>query len=204
MRRHLIAVVGLAGCGGEPAPEAPDADSPVEEEPDAGTFDPALCRAPAAMTALPDLTEGTATIDSASLEDATLHRIDYNGRVDDTTLLRYALIEGSGAFKNGLATGSYPIAGEDADVETCGLCLLLITEFYRPARSQYFLATAGSVTIDTLVESATGRVAGTATGLELVRLVLMDDRWRPDPGCATAIDEVRLDVALEPGPFYEE
>jgi hypothetical protein len=213
MRRAVVVVALLAACGGSASPPtgdddgddddddtpvAPDA-APADEPPDAA---PAACAAPAPLGELATITAGTAVIDA---NDGDGHRIDFDdpiGPADAELLLRFAFIEGHGAFTNGLATGTYTIEGDDAGVE-CGLCTLMFTSYFHPDDSQYFLATSGSYTFDRVDETADGRVVGTATNLVLTRFVYKDGGWIESEGCETRIDRVGFDVPLEPGPFYE-
>ena len=202
MRRAVILLA--AGCGAAPAAEPPDAavsgapDAPPAP-PDAAA--PAPCMAPEPLGELAPLADGAAVIDLGDAEGT--YRIDYNAPVAPTVLVRFALLEGHGVFTGGFATGAHAIADDDAAVATCGLCLLLVTRYYEPAASQYFVADAGTVTFDRLDEAPDGRLAGVATDVALTRVIYKDEQWRPDEGCATSIARLPFDVALEAGPFYE-
>jgi hypothetical protein len=209
MRRAVSAGVvalalGVGACSGGDDPGDPDAavaggDAAVGEKADAAL--PAACEAPAPIGVVPPFTEGEAVIDLG--DDDTHLRIDYNGRMD-ANLLRFALIEGYGAFTEGFAAGTYAIEGDDADSELCGLCTLLITRFVEPDRSQFLIARSGTITIDRIDETADGRLVGSASDLALTRLIYdgEQERWVLAEDCTTAIDQATFDVPLTPGPFF--
>jgi hypothetical protein len=206
MRRLVIGALALGACGGEAAPVALDAGAEPVDAGDADAREPAPdpsslpCEPPAPLGELPTLTDGEAVIDLRGDDDH--FRIDYNGRVGDTLLFRFALIEGEGTFANGFAAGTYPIAGDDANIEACALCSVLITHYYEPALRQYLIAQAGSVTFDRIDRTADGRLVGSASGLTLQRVIFKNDHWELQPGCTTTLEHVGFDVPLTPGPFF--
>jgi len=193
MRRAVILVV-LGACGGAPELVAPDAGRAA---PDAEVVEP--CAAPAPMGDLPALTDGEAVIDLRA--DDTHYRIDYNGRIADTTLLRFVFREGGGAFPDQLAPGAYPV---DSDLDACGACALLVTRYFEPAHSQYLVAQAGTLTLTRVDRTADGRLVGSADGLTLQRVVYDGAAWVPEDGCTTTLEHVDFDVPLTPGPFFPQ
>jgi hypothetical protein len=192
--RRLVILVALAACGAPPAEEQDAGNDPT---PDPNTLP---CDAPEPMGALDALTDGEAVIDLRG--DDEHFRIDYNGRLGGTEMLRLQLLEGAGAFAEGLAPGEYAIGGDDADVASCGLCTFVITRYYEPAAWQFLLAQSGTITFERVDRVADGRLVGTASGLALTRVVYKNGRWMLQDGCTTTLESVRFDVPLKPGPFF--
>lgn len=200
-----LASVVLAACAESPDatgdPVAPLADAGADaSEPaiDASTPADVECAAPALLRALGQVGDGLGTLDFADGFAPPL-RIDYNGRFGETSMLRLALFENVGAFAEGFAPGTYTLAGDDIDVSTCGLCVLLFARFFEP-EVQYFIARSGTVAIDRLDASPNGSLVATATDLELTRYSFDGQQQTLFEDCTTRIDSVEFDVTLEAPP----
>ena len=204
----LAAVTAVAGCSHEVTPDSPDGAEPEPEpepEPDAGpdpapdaASGPAACEVPALPGEL-RFTDDVAVLDRR--DDLTQLRVDYNGRHEES-LLRLYFMEGQGAFAGGFATGTFPLAGDDLSWQTCGLCALLVSHYWEPARSQYFVPRSGSFVFDRIDETPEGRLVGRADDLDLVRTYWDGSDWIIEDTCAVTLD-VSIDLGYEAGPFWD-
>ncbi len=73
--------------------------------------------------------------------------------------LSIELVDGRGVFAGGLATGSYDIAGDELDPDTCGVCARLIVD-----DGKCFFATAGTLELTSTEIDLVGRLIGAAFG----------------------------------------
>ncbi len=87
------------------------------------------------------------------------------------------LVPGKGVFAGGVAPGTYPIAGADANYTTCGLCTNIIADII-PASgpSKFYFASAGSITLTTV----TAPITGTVSNLAFTEINIGDGTTIPD------------------------
>jgi len=84
------------------------------------------------------------TPDDSNLPDEMFATGDLNTDVDGVAI---DLWDGYGVFANGLAPGTYTLAGDELDPATCGLCVNLYTDYDGNAVTDFYFATGGTVTI---------------------------------------------------------
>ena len=70
--------------------------------------------------------------------------------------LFFRLVPNKGAFSAGLAPGTYPISGADANYTTCGLCTNLIADITAQGPSKFYYASSGTVTLNSVTSPITG------------------------------------------------
>jgi len=87
------------------------------------------------------------------------------GEASAGTELQVVLRSGRGAFASGpILPGSYPIAGSELDFATCGVCVLVYGDRDPDtgAPRQSYLATGGTVTIDSVFPELRGSLRDVA------------------------------------------
>jgi hypothetical protein len=168
--RIAFAVVALAACGS-------DSGSTPDAMPDA--YDSARCLIKGNYGALGSVT-GTAGMMGGTTMTSTLDA----GPPRDTFFLK--LVTGKGVFAGGLATGTYTIAGVDAQFLNCGLCVHIIADIVTGSGpTKFYFAQSGMVTLT----STSPPIAGSAQDLSLVEV----DIGTGAPiagGCTASIDSV--------------
>ena len=107
-------------------------------------------------------------------------------------LISLELYPGMGAMTNGIVPGTYPIAGEDLNYGTCGLCVRLmgdIDETTYSVSAHYFI-TGGTLLIDQ-VEGALVATLTDATFVEVTMAGSPTYESTPVPdGCTTEMESV--------------
>jgi hypothetical protein len=94
------------------------------------------------------------------------------------------LTANKGAFSAGLKTGTFPIAGSDADYNGCGLCLNIIADIVTgQGPAKFYFADSGSVTL-----TATMPPAGSLSDVHLREVNFMTGVFVPG-GCEATIDK---------------
>lgn len=117
--------------------------------------------------------------------DGSMTRSLYAG-IDDASDFALELWDGYGAFAEGAAPGEYTIAGEDAALDTCGLCVFV--DVYVGDYTFSYLATGGSVALETV----DGSLKGSAAGVTLQELD--EEGALRAGGCSVQIDSVSFDT----------
>lgn len=207
--RSLVAAAltaALFGCGGDD-----DGTSDEGTVADAA-FDPAdaeavVCADFAALDlgALGDIPGATAVQrdnpdPEAGPDDKVLDLTGTAANGQQPDIISIELWDGLGAFEGGAAeTGTFTIAGDDAKVITCGVCVIihadstLVDGTLVDSRKDY-IATGGSVTIDSL----TGNLTGSVADLTFTEIDWTDELGAPlEGGCQTAVPSASFDVAIE-------
>ena len=167
----------------------PDPDPNPDPSPDPGAeYD---CP-PDDLGIVDSLKDPLATIDYSDPEDtdsAAWRRL--SGIAAPDVELSIDLWDGYGAFADGnAAPGDYPIAGDDTDPSSCGLCIEV--EMTVGEVAHRMAASGGSLSL----ESVDDRLAGSGETLSFIEV---DDNGAPlDGGCKASIDRVVFDAPLEP------
>ena len=168
--------------------------------------------APAPCTATPDY--GMPSLGSnnqnaknypamGSGSSATPHEIDLTAALNaeqpgDVLLL--ALFANYGAFKGGdIKTGTFTLMGEDMAFSTCGLCPLIATDVSQSGLTDWYYATAGSVTLT----SVTGSLVGSLSNVTL-KHVEKDAMGNPgdtvvNDGCTAKITQLNFNTVITMG-----
>lgn len=127
--RAIVHLALIAACGGsESLPPLIDAAQ-----------DPFLCLVPA------DYGDVGAKTGTTSLGPTTATIVLDMGPPRDSFFLRLA--SGKGAFAGGLQTGTFTIAGDELDSDTCGVCVNLLADIGNMGPQKFFFANAGTVTL---------------------------------------------------------
>ena len=179
MRVALSLVVLLAACGAQLGDDdsvhgntRPDALQ--NRALDAGTQQPQPDAAPTnpdnacgVATTLGDLgTLTTGSFAGSQLQSgSTTQRIDYVGAPTQATAAQATpdfvyieLWDNYGVFAGGAAkTGTFTISGVETDLDTCGLCVMILANVSNNTATKTMLATSGSVTL-TSIGTATGQM----------------------------------------------
>lgn len=96
------------------------------------------------------------------------------------------LVDGKGVFADGIAPGTYTIAGADASYTDCGLCVHIIADIVSgQGPSKFYFADSGTVTLT----STAAPIAGMAQNLHL-RTVDINSGMFVDDGCEATIGSV--------------
>jgi hypothetical protein len=109
--------------------------------------------------------------------------------------LQIGLFDTFGVFANGIAPGTYTIAGAELDLGTCGLCVLIGTDAAADGTpTDYYFATGGTVKIDTVTPALTGKLLN-VTFTHIVfdsngNMVIADD-------CTTMLTELDFNSTAE-------
>jgi hypothetical protein len=74
------------------------------------------------------------------------------------------LVPGKGVFAGGIAAGTYPIGGVDANFTTCGLCTNIVADVSNTGPAKFYYASSGTVTLTTVTAPITGTVQNLAFG----------------------------------------
>lgn len=171
--RTFLALLGLAACGGDDGAAMPDATP----QPDA--YDTARCLIPGDYGAL-----GAVTGEAGMMGGITATITLDPGPPRDTFFLK--LVSGNGVFAGGIAPGTYSIAGVDANLLSCGLCVHVIADIVAGSGpSKFYLATSGTVTLS----STTAPITGSAEDLQLSEVDLASGAPVPG-GCTGSIESI--------------
>lgn len=178
----LLGSAGLAGCmigdvnapppGGGSNPGAPDA-GPSSNNPDAPPAS-ATCTLDASLGTLGTMANATAQMYNVPGSQGKQHFYRAYAMVPGTTPADYVeviLVDGKGPFANGLvAPGTYPIAGADTNIGTCGVCVLAMGDVDATSglAKQVYMAQSGSVTVTTVGAAGT-TLAVSVSGLGLAQ-----------------------------------
>jgi hypothetical protein len=115
-------------------------------------------------------------------------------------VIQIELWDGLGAFDGGVvATGTYPIEGDETSVVTCGVCIYLAADATLidgtiVDDAKRYIATGGSLTVDSITTNFTG----SATGLTFTEIDWADPNAGPlAGGCTSAVPSATFDVAIQ-------
>lgn len=214
MKRILLLLTLAAGCGDGgggpvdaggglfPPDAAPPADVP-SLHPDA--FEPEVCSVPTGGFGAATLADATAqrTMDLTGDERVRLQAyLDAPAQPGDR--LEIQLFNGYGVFQTGIAPGTYTIEGAELDFQTCGLCVLIrgdVDPTTNKGRQDLF-ATGGTVTIDEVGPSGSGRFRGSLEAVTLQHVWIDPNTFHVEPvddGCTTSIASASWDVPIAAG-----
>lgn len=159
---------------------------------DLGTLEP-IPGATAVRKANPDPPEGNA--DARTLQ---LMGTAANGSKPD--IIQIELWDGLGAFSGGdAAPGTYTIEGAETSVVSCGICIYIwadstVGDGVVVDSEKDYIATGGSITID----SVTGNFTGSVADLTFTEIDQTSENGDPLPGgCQTALGSGTFDVAID-------
>lgn len=120
-----------------------------------------------------------------------------NGQQPD--MISIELWDGLGAFEGGDATtGTFTIEGDDTRAVTCGICVYVhadstLAEGTIVDSRKDYIATGGSITVD----SVTGNFTGSVANLTFTEIDWTDALGAPlEGGCETALPSATFDVAI--------
>jgi hypothetical protein len=190
-----LVAAACTACGGGGTAE--DADAGVDAGPPPDAEGPHVC------LTVPDFATPTLTNQVAPGvgDPATPDAISFQGDLNaDATpdVLQIELVSGYGVFLEGVTTGTFPLADDELNYATCGLCVRVFTDVEDGgghAMQQYF-ATGGTVTITSIDPNITG----TVTDVDFVEVtVATDGTYTTTPvtdGCSTAVASTAFDVAV--------
>jgi hypothetical protein len=108
-------------------------------------------------------------------------------------------LRGRGAFASAIRPGSYPLAGDELNLETCGLCVIVYGDCDRVTSCpDVYLATGGTVTLT----SVAGRLVGSAHDVTFEHVT---DPWSPPyvaspvgDGCQSSFSHMTFDTEIQP------
>ncbi len=185
----LLITLGLAACGGDDGSVTPTVDA---SRIDARAVDaaPVVCSISSAT-----FTDRGALTPSSCIQDPGQMA---NNPSDDVIVLRAPLQTGNpfdeleiqlwagyGALAGGFANGTYPIAGDELQFATCGVCVFINSQ--RSDAMTYvddYFATGGSVTLS----SVAGNLTGTFNGLTFEHVTVAQGMTTPvGDGCVTTV-----------------
>jgi hypothetical protein len=134
---------------------------------------------------------------------------DVSGGEDPPDLLVVQLWDGFGAFEGGqIAEGDYTIAGAEATVNGCGICLFMFGDAQLVGGelvfAKQYIATAGSVSIVDIGDRAnndiTGNYTGSISGLTMTEVdENSQDGSALNGGCQSSLDEIAWDAPIANG-----
>ena len=181
--------VGATGPG--PGDDDPGGDDDPAGAPDAGE-DPAATCAVEAQLAGPMLAVTAERRNQQGSQGARqYYRLlaDFNGDAQPDKL-QLDLWDERGAFVGDVVPGTYSLAGAEVSVETCGVCAFVLGDFAPPAE-QFFFATGGTITIDTVEPTLAGSLAN-------VTLAQIDGATGAPvtDGCATTITAAEFSATV--------
>jgi hypothetical protein len=202
VRVALSLVFLLAACGarigGDDSPDnnntrpdasltrSPDAGGQQQQQVDAGT--PAVQENGCGVA----LNQGDfgATITGyagTQLQDgSTTDRIRWVGSATPSTIqsatpdhLYVELWDKYGAFTGGAArTGTFTLTGDDLDLDTCGICVMMLANVSNNTPSKMMIATSGSVTV-----TSVGTTTGQATQVVVNNVSFVETTCVQNQGC---------------------
>jgi hypothetical protein len=205
----FLVVVVLAACGAR-------LDGGVAARPDAAVArnpDAAVDGTPDAPPMVADNACGVASdqgdlgmlagaAGSQTQSSTTTQRVSFVDAVSPLTrdsatpdVVYVELWDGYGPFTGTAAQpGTFTIAGDDTDYDTCGVCVLMLADVANNTPTKLLLATSGTVTI-TSVGTATGQTTeATVTNASFVEISQVNNDYQPVVGsdCPSPISHVEL------------
>jgi len=147
-----------------------------------------------------DSQEATDYPSTGSGEDASLHEIFFIGALDANTpgdYLYIDLYEMFGAFEGGpIATGTFPLTGDDSAYSTCGACVMLAAQVDDAGNvDDWYFARSGILNLT----SVTTRLTGSLQNVMFYRVKTDADGNPSDDGtydCETKIMSGSFDAAI--------
>jgi hypothetical protein len=174
-----------------PSPDpGSDPGSDPDPDPDPGA-DPSTCP-PMNLGRIDPLKDESATIDWMDPDDPDSPAVRWlDGLVAPDSALDLGLWDGYGIFAEvPLEASEYPIAGEDADPETCGLCFEVTVTSGDTVHRMF--ATGGVLTLESVDDNLTGSAS-------TVSLEELDESGaHVEGGCRALIENLAFDAPLEP------
>ena len=174
MPMRAAALLVLAACGGS--------SDAIDAAVAADAYDTATCLIQGHYGALGSLT-GTAGTTGTGATTITV-TLDPGPPGKDDFFIK--LVGGKGVFAGGVAAGTYPIGGADANFLNCGLCVNLIADI-KPGTgpSKFYFAASGMVTLTTVAPP----IMGSAMTLHFDEIDITTGN-KIVGGCTASIDSV--------------
>jgi len=140
----------------------------------------------------PTLTDHLAAADAGTT--FMVGQANINVDIDAVVVELYA---GSGVFTGGgITTGTFAIADDDLQYQTCGLCVFILTDVVGTTPSDAgYLATSGSVNISSISENLTV----TFTNMTFQHVNIDGGTFLSEPhpdGCTSALTSTTIDAAI--------
>jgi hypothetical protein len=171
--RIWLGLLTVAACSDSPS------SITIDAAPDSTGYDTARCLIKGDYGALGAIT-GTAGTMAGTTVTSTLDP----GPPRDTFFVK--MVANKGVFAAGVAPGTYPIAGADANFLNCGLCVHIIADIVSGAGpTKFYFADSGTVTLT----STTAPIAGSAQNLHLRAVDIATGAFLND-GCDATIASV--------------
>jgi hypothetical protein len=164
-----------------PGDDQPAGDDTGDPQPDAGGQQ-LVCDVPASLPAPTLNVTAERRNQQGSMGARQYYRVlaDFDGAAAPDRL-SLELWDTFGVFTADVVPGTYTIAGAETSLETCGVCAAVLADFTPPA-SQFYLAKAGTITIDTVEPT----LAGSISGLQLEQIDGATGAVIPD-GCTATL-----------------
>ncbi len=159
---------------------------------DLGALDPIPGQL-ARQAANPDPPEG-----NADAKTLTLQGTAANGQTPD--VISIELWDGYGSFEGGdAATGTYPIAGDDTAVVSCGICIYIysnatLVDGMIVDSEKNYIATGGTLMVDSIETNFTG----SASDLTFTEIDQSSPDGNPlEGGCETGVPSASFSAAIQ-------
>lgn len=204
-----LAIIPLIACGGD-SKKSPDASIHTTDSPGSGGSGSATCTALAMYSAV---SFGSGSDQFAGTQGSGSNQfIEFDGFIqstladpkpDDVTLELYA---SSGPFGSGIHTGTFTIAGDDAQYKTCGVCVRMFTDEYVTGSGsaamlnfdQQYFASGGTVTLTDI--GSDGSFKGTLHNITMQHVTIAQDFTSTPVGdCTSNIPDASMNTALTKG-----
>ncbi len=110
-------------------------------------------------------------------------------------VLDIELFKGYGAYTTGeIVPGTFTITGAEANWDTCGVCVLVVSDATQSGDGGVYMASAGTVTITSVSPNLTGSISGVQLRhIDMPAGAASSDN--PD-GCESAITSASFDAVL--------
>ena len=206
-----LALVGAVLCVA-PACGGDDDDDNVDAGPGGG--DAGACPVVEALGSFDPLPAASALhFTQDNDKDPTLRYLSVAGNVSDSRLdlLLVELWDNFGAFEGGqLEAGTFAIEGDEAALQSCGVCIQLLVNVTRDASGainvdKQYVGTGGTVTVESIGtrdgDEFIGNYTGSVSGLTLVEVdpTPMSGGVPLPGGCETGIESTSWDAVIENG-----
>jgi hypothetical protein len=112
------------------------------------------------------------------------------------------LVSGRSIFREGLATGTFELVGEELHPQTCGACVFLRYQSDPDdldSPFEHFFVTHGTLDITDLGLDRSGvphKMVGSLSNAGFVHILEPDDPTPAADGCETSIERLEFDVVI--------
>lgn len=121
----------------------------------------------------------------------------YTGDLNaDPDVLDVEIYAGFGVFTNGIKTGTFNLTGAELDYATCGLCVLVLTDTSGGSATDTYMATGGTVTIDTISPTT---ISGSLSNVTFTHVTIDANTFESTPvgdGCNSSISSLSISAAV--------